>query len=140
MQSQEQKMKGEVIAQITGKTDSWSIKDVSSNGIKLENNDVGQITGKYSANFMETITVNMKQDGTSDWEGKGLQMAGTDMVVTTSKGKGHNSPPGTIAFEGDMNFMTKSSKLSWLNNTKGWIEGQANQQSQTFTATVYAKK
>jgi hypothetical protein len=140
MQAQEQKMKGEVIAQINGKTDSWSIKDVSSNGFKLENNDVGQITGKYSANFMETITVNMKQDGSNDWEGKGLQMAGTDLVVTTSKGKGHTGAQGMITFEGDMNFMTKSSKLAWLNNTKGWIEGQANQQSQTFTATVYAKK
>src|SRR2546430_9201544 len=97
MQSQQQ-TKGEVIAELRGKTDSFSIKDISSSGVKMENNDIGQITGKYQANFMETISIHMKPDGTSEWEGKGVQMAGQDMVVTTSKGHGHQTGPGTIAF------------------------------------------
>ncbi len=54
MQSQQQS-KGEVIAEMRGKTDSFSIKDITSSGVKMENNDVGQITGKYQANFMETV-------------------------------------------------------------------------------------
>src|SRR5947199_3620981 len=139
MQSQQQ-TKGEVIAELRGKTDSLSIKDISSSGVKIENNDIGQITGKYQANFMETISIHMKPDGTSEWEGKGVQMAGQDMVVTTSKGHGHQTGPGTIAFEGDVHFMTQSPRLSWLNNTKGWIDGTANQAEQSFTAKVYAKK
>ena len=139
MQSQQQ-TKGEVIAELRGKTDSFSIKDISSSGVKMENNDIGQITGKYQANFMETISIHMKPDGTSEWEGKGVQMAGQDMVVTTSKGHGHQTGPGTIAFEGDVHFMTQSPRLSWLNNTKGWVEGSANQADQTFTAKVYAKQ
>src|SRR5438094_839133 len=126
MQSQQQ-TKGEVIAELRGKTDSFSIKDISSSGVKMENNDIGQITGKYQANFMETISIHMKPDGTSEWEGKGVQMAGQDMVVTTSKGHGHQTGSGTIAFEGDVHFMTQSPRLSWLNNTKGWIDGTANQ-------------
>ena len=139
MQSQQQS-KGEVIAELKGKTDSFSIKDISSNGVKMENNDMGQITGKYQANFMETISINMKTDGTSEWEGKGIQMAGKDMVVATSHGKGKTTADGKIWFEGDVKYMTQSPTLSWLNNTKGWIEGSANQADQTFTAKVYAKK
>jgi hypothetical protein len=45
---------------------SFSIKDIGTNGIKIENNDVGQITGKYQANFMETVSIHMKTDGTSE--------------------------------------------------------------------------
>ena len=139
MQSQQQ-TKGEVIAELRGKTDSFSIKDISANGIKIENNDVGQITGKYQANFMETVSIHMKTDGTSEWEGKSIQMAGKDMVVATSHGKGRNNADGTIWFEGEQKYMTQSPSLSWLNNTKGWIEGTASQADQTFTAKVYAKK
>jgi hypothetical protein len=139
MQSQQQ-TKGEVIAELRGKTDSFSIKDITSSGVKMENNDVGQVTGKYQANFMETVSIHMKTDGTSDWEGKGIQMAGKDMVVVTGHGKGHRNADGTISFEGEQKYMTQSPSLSWLNTTKAWIEGTAIQAEQTFTAKVYAKK
>ena len=139
MQSQQQ-TKGEVIAELRGKTDSFSIKDIGANGIKIENNDVGQITGKYQADFMETVSIHMKTDGTSEWEGKGIQIAGKDMVVATGHGKGRRHADGTIWFEGEQKYMTQSPSLSWLNNTKGWIEGTASQADQTFTAKVYAKK
>ena len=137
---QTQQTKGEVIAELRGKTDSFSIKDISSSGFKMENNEVGQITGKYQANFMETISINVKTDGTSEWEGRSIQMAGQDMIVATSRGKGRNTGQGTVAFEGDVKYMTQSKNLSWLNSTKGWIEGIANQADQSFTAKVYAKK
>ena len=135
-----QQAKGEVIAELRGKTDSFSIKDISSNGVKMENNDVGQITGKYQANFMETVSIHMKTDGTSEWEGKSIQMAGKDMVVATSHGKGRQNTDGTVSFEGDVKYMTQSPNLSWLNTTKGWIEGSASQADQTFSAKIYAKK
>ena len=139
MQSQQQ-TKGEVIVELRGKTDSFSIKDISPNGIKMENNDVGQLTGKYSGNFMETVSIHMKTDGTSDWEGRGIQMAGKDMVAVTGKGKGKQNADGTVSFEGEQKFMTQAPNLAWLNNTKGWIEGTASQAEQTFTAKIYAKK
>jgi len=139
MQSQQQ-TKGEVIAELRGKNDSFSIKDISSSGVKLENNDVGQITGKYQGNFMETVSIHMKTDGTSEWESRGIQMVGKDMVVVTGHGKGHRGADGNIMFEGEQKYMTQSPNLSWLNTTKAWIEGAANQADQTFTAKVYAKK
>src|SRR5712664_3386866 len=139
MQSQQQ-AKGEVIAELRGKNDSLRIKEITSNGVKMENNDVGQITGKYQANFMERVSIHMMTDGTSEWESRGIQMAGRDMVVATGHGKGKRNADGTISFEGEQKYMTQSPSLSWLNNTKGWIEGSANQADQTFTAKVYAKK
>jgi hypothetical protein len=139
MQSQQQS-KGEVIVELRGKNDSFSIKDISSSGVKMENNDVGQITGKYQGNFMETVSIHMKTDGTSEWEGKGIQMVGKDMVVVTGHGKGRRGADGNVMFEGEQKYMTQSPTLSWLNTTKAWIEGTANQADQTFTAKVYAKK
>ncbi len=139
MQSQQQS-KGDVIAELRGKNDSFSIKDISSSGVKLENNDVGQITGKYQGNFMETVSIHMKTDGTSEWESRGIQMVGKDMVVVTGHGKGHRGADGNVMFEGEQKYMTQSPNLSWLNTTKAWIEGSANQADQTFTAKVYAKK
>src|SRR5437879_12362644 len=125
MQSQQQ-TKGEVIAELRGKTDSFSIKDIGANGIKIENNDVGQITGKYQANFMETVSIHMKTDGTSEWEGKSTQMAGKDMVVATSHGKGRSHADVTIRIEGERTDMTQSPRLAWLNNTNGSTEETAS--------------
>src|SRR5712692_8567799 len=139
MQSQQQ-TKGEVIAEMSGKTDNLSLKDIGTNGIKIENNAVGEITGKYQANFRETVSIHMKTEGTREWEGKSIQREGKDMVVATSHGKGRANADGTISFEGEQKYMTQSPSLSWLNNTKGWIEGTASQADQTFTAKVYAKK
>ena len=137
---QSQQTKGELIIELVGKTDSFSIRDISPNGVKMENNDVGQVSGKYNGNFMETVYIHMKTDGTSDWEGKGIQMIGKDMVVVTGHGKGKQNADGTVSFEGEQKFMTQSPNLAWLNSVKGWIEGSATQQDQSFTAKVYNKK
>jgi hypothetical protein len=137
--STSQKPKGELISEIKGKQASWTIKDISQNGVKMEMNDEGTITGKYSANFMETISIHRKSDGTITWESRGIEMAGPDMVVTTGKGTAKSNGPNNV-WEGEITYMTHSPKLSWLNNTKGWIEGTANQAERQYTAKVYAKK
>ncbi len=139
MQTQTTKPKGELIAEIKGKMHSWTIKEVTQSGVKMEVNDMGQITGKYNANFMETISINRKPDGTSTWEGRGIHNSGADMVVVTGKGTARQSPT-TTTWEGELTYMTKSPNLAWLNNTKGWIEGTANQAEDQFTAKVYSKK
>ena len=132
-------MKGELIAEIKGKSNSWTIKEVGKNGVTMEMNDSGEITGKYDARFMETTTIHMKPDGTMTWEGRGIQNSGEDMVVTTGKGTARRTPT-TNTWEGEITFMTQAPKLAWLNNTKGWIEGTANQVEGQFTAKVHAKK
>jgi hypothetical protein len=140
MQASSQKMKGELIAEIKGKSHSWTIKEVGKSGVIMEMNDAGDITGKYNARFMETTSIHIKPDGTMTYEGRGIQNSGPDMIVTTGKGTARNPTPTTTSWEGEITFMTQSPKLSWLNNTKGWQEGTANMADQTFTAKVYAKK
>jgi len=139
MQASTQKTKGELIAEMKGKSNSWTLKEVSKSGVTMEVNDSGEISGKYNAQFLETTTIHMKPDGSMTWEGRGMQNSGADMIVVTSKGTAHRTPT-TTTWEGDMTFMTQSPKLAWLNNTKGWTEGTANHADQTFTAKVYAKK
>jgi len=139
MQASTQKTKGELIAEIKGKSDSWTIKEVGKNGFIMEMNDSGEITGKYEARFMETTSIHTKADGTITWEGRGVQNSGPDMIVTTGKGTATRTPTST-KWEGEITFMTQSPKLAWLNNTKGWQEGTANMADQTFTAKIYAKK
>ncbi len=136
---QSQKTKGEIIGEMKGKSNSWTLREVGKNGVIMEVNDSGEITGKYNAQFLETTTIHMKPDGTMTWEGRGMQNSGPDMIIVTSKGTARRTPT-TTTWEGDVTFMTQSPKLSWLNNTKGWTEGTANQSDQTFTAKVYAKK
>src|SRR2546421_8894602 len=106
----------------------------------MESHDVAQSPAQCQGNFMETVSIHMKTAGTSEWEGKGIKMAGKDRVVATGHGKSRTNADGTISFEGEQKYMTQSPSLSWLNNTKGWIEGTASQADQTFTAKVYAKK
>jgi hypothetical protein len=139
MQASAQKSKGELIAEVKGKSDSWTIKEVGKNGFIMEMNDSGEITGKYDARFMETTTIHTKPDGSITWEGRGVQNSGPDTIVVTGKGTARRSQTGTT-WEGELTFMTQSPKLSWLNNTKGWQEGSANMADQTFTAKIYAKK
>lgn len=139
MQASALKSKGELIAEIKGKNHSWTIQEVTPSGVKMEMNDQGQITGKYNANFMETTTINMKPDGTSTWESRGIQNSGADMVVVTGKGTARRTGT-TTTWEGEYTYTTKSPNLAWLNNTKGWTEGTANEADDQFTSKVYAKK
>jgi hypothetical protein len=140
MQASTQKTKGELIADIKGKSHSWTIKEAGKNGVIMETNDVGEVTGKYHASFMETTTVHIKQDGTITWESRGMQNSGSDMIVTAGKGTAHNPTPTTIAWEGEVTFMTKSPKLAWLNNTKARQEGTGNSADKTFTGKYYAER
>jgi hypothetical protein len=139
MQTSTQKTKGELIGEIKGKQSSWTIKEINQSGVKMEMNDEGTITGKYNANFMETISIHRKPDGTSTWESRGIEMAGPDMLVTMGKGTAKSNGPNTT-WEGEITYMTQSPKLAWLNTTKGWIEGTANQAEREYTARVHAKK
>jgi hypothetical protein len=137
MQATEQK-KGELIIELRGKTVTTTIRDITQTGIKIENNDQAQVTGKYNANHMETTTISVKMDGTSDWQSKAIESTPEgDMIVITGGGKGKQTGPTTVAFDGEFHFMTQSPKLSWLNNTTGLVEGTADQAKGEFHAKIY---
>jgi len=141
MQSTTQMSKGELLFEIQGKTVSSTIKEITPHGVRIEMNDEGQTTGKINGGALNTVSVFLKPDGTNEWEGKALNTTKEgDMLVMSSKGTGHMANPTTGAWQGEVFFMTQSPRLSWLNNTKGWIEGSGDMSQRTYRGKVYAKK
>ncbi len=133
--------KGELLFEISGRTVSRTIKEITPHGVALQMNDEGQITGRINANQINTVNVFLKPDGTNEWEGKGIiNTREGDMVVASGRGTGQMANPTTGTWQGETFFMTQSPRLSWLNNSKGWIEGSGDMASGTYHAKIYTKK
>ncbi len=141
MQAQASMQKGELLYELHAKNVSTTIKDIGPNGIQLEMNDRGEFSGKLHGNHIDTVTVNQKTDGTNEWQLKSIMNTKDgDMVVVWGSGKGRMSGPTTGNWEGELHFMTQSPKLSWLNNSTGWAEGQGNMATGESHGKIYAKK
>ena len=141
MQTQTTTTKGELLYEIKSKNVTTTIKDIGPNGIQLEMNDQGEISGKLHGTHMDTVSVNAKLDGSSDFTVKSIMNTKDgDMVVVTGGGKGKSTNPQTATWQGELHFMTQSPKLAWLNNSTGWVEGQGNMATGQSSAKVYAKK
>jgi hypothetical protein len=141
MQAQASKMKGELLFEFKSKNVSTTIKDIGPSGVQIEFNDRGEISGKYHGGHIETVSVNLKTDGTNEWQTKSIHNTKDgDMVVVWGGGKGRTTGPQTGTWEGELHFMTQSPKLAWLNNSTGWIEGQANMATGESSGKIYAKK
>jgi len=141
MQAQAQKMKGELLFEFKAKNNSTTIKDIGPNGVQLEMNDHGEVSGKYHAGHIDTVSVSLKTDGTNDWQLKSIHNTKDgDMVVVWGGGQGRMSGPQTGTWEGELHFMTQSPKLAWLNNSTGWVEGQGNMSTGESSGKIYAKK
>jgi hypothetical protein len=141
MQAQTQKMKGELLFEFKSKNVSTTIKDIGPSGVQMEFNDRGEISGKYHGSHIETVSVNLKTDGTNEWQTKSLHNTKEgDMVVVWGGGKGRATGPQGATWEGELHFMTQSPKLAWLNNSTGWIEGQGNMATGESSGKIYAKK
>ena len=135
------KMKGDLLLENTGKMVSTSVRDISPTGIKLEINSQDQSKGKYKANGVSTTTVWMKTDGTSEWDTKGIQTTSEgELIAAWGKGTGKSTGPTTQSWEGETHFMTQSKKLSWLNNVKGWAEGEGNQATGESHGKIFEQK
>ena len=110
-------------------------------GVRLQMNDEAQVSGKYNAAHIETVTVFLKPDGNNEWETKAIDNTREgDMVVITGRGTGRSTTPTSAKWEGEMHFMTQSPRLSWLNNTKGWVEGTGDMAAGTYHGKIYALK
>ncbi len=124
-----------------GKTITTSVRDISPSGVKLELNDVGQVSGKYDASHVETTTVWINTDGTQRWEGKSIETTKDgDFIAVLGGGTAKNTGPTSVSWSGELTYMTQSKKLAWLNNTKAWVEGTADTAKGEFHGKVYAKK
>ena len=104
------------------------ILEITNNSVKIEINDKGIITGRYTGTQLGTIDNTANQDGTSSWSGKFMQMTNKgEMIVATGSGTGE--PPNSkdivkIRAEGEM--WTQSTRLAKLNGAKWTCEGENN--------------
>ncbi len=138
---QAQQEKGEQMFEIRGKTITRTIVDISQSGIKLQSNDEGQVSGQYDGVHMETVTIWIKTDNANEWENKAIELTKDgDFVAVWGKGTGKNTSPTKVEWSGEVSYMTQSPKLSWLNSTKGWVEGWADNVTGELHGKVYAMK
>jgi hypothetical protein len=141
MQAQSQMQKGELLYEVKSKNVTTTIKDIGANGIQLEMNDHGEVSGKFHGSHIDTVSVNVKTDGSNEWSVKSIMNTKDgDMVVVWGGGKGQATGAQSANWSGEVHFMTQAPKLSWLNNTSGWVEGQGNMATGESHAKIYAKK
>lgn len=141
MQAQTLTSKGELLLDVQGKIVTRTVQEITPHGVRVQMNVEAQATGKYNAGIINTITAFLKPDGTSEWESRAIHTTREgDFIIASGRGTGRSSGPGTSISQGEVAFMTQSPKLSWLNNTKGWVESTGDMAAGTIQAKVYSKK
>lgn len=133
--------KGELLYEVKSKNVTVTIKDIGPNGIQMEMNDRGELSGKIHGTHMDTVSVNVKTDGSNEWSVKSIgNTKDGDMFVAWGGGKGKATGPTGATWSGELHFMSQSPKLAYLNNTTGWVEGQGNMATGESSAKIYTKK
>ena len=90
------------------------------------------------ANHIETVSVLQKTDGTNEWQTKGIETTPEgDFIALWGGGTGKATGPTTQQWEGQIQFMTQSRRLSWLNGTKAWVEGEGDAAKGEFHGKWY---
>jgi len=140
MQAQAQIEKGTLLNEYHEKATTETIKEITPFGIRIEANTRGDVVGtSYSGRSLHTISQFLKNDGTVDWESKGVEVT-TDgaLVIATFHGTGRMTGPTTLKAEGEGIYMTQSPKLSWLNNKKCRVEGTSDALTSEVNSKVFA--
>jgi hypothetical protein len=114
-----------LLLDLTSKNTTRSIKDFSSEGIKLESNLEGTAKGVYDATFYATITMLVKPDRTIDYEARQIHTTSDgDTILVYYKGQSIVESPTHNKFVGETTFQTGSKNLAWLNGIKARHEGE----------------
>jgi hypothetical protein len=130
-----------MLAEIKEKVNAIIIKEFNKDGAMMQYNSSGEVKGKYQGNHIETVDVNLKMDGSNMWEVKAIETTKEgDMVMIMGKGTGKQLNASTGSFEGELTYMTKTPRLSWLNNKKGWVEGMIDQKNGQAEMKIYTEQ
>jgi hypothetical protein len=131
--------KKELLVEIKEKTNAIIIKEFNADGAMLQYNSAGEVKGRYHGIHMETVDVKLKMDGSNEWEVKAIETTKEgDIIMMTGKGTGQQEKPMEGTIMGEVTCMTNSPRLSWLNNSKGSIEGMIDQKSGDINLRIYA--
>ena len=104
------------------------ILEITNNSVKIEINDEGTITGRYTGTQLATIDNTANQDGTSSWSGKFMQITNKGEIIL-STGSGTMEPAnskGIVKIRGEGEMWTQSPRLANINGAKWTCEGESN--------------
>jgi hypothetical protein len=104
------------------------ILEITNNSLRIETNEEGTITGRYSGTQLATIDNTVKQDGTSSWTGKFMQSTNKgDIIVATGIGSAEPAnSKGIVKIRGEGEMWTESTRLASLNGARWTCEGESN--------------
>jgi hypothetical protein len=121
------------------KANTVTIEDFSRDGVKMQVNLSGKINGKYQANHVETSTDLMKMDGTMEWESRAVETTDDgDVIYVNGNGVGEQLEGTEMSIKGELLYLTESPRLSWLNNSKAYIEGVTDTRKGEAEFKIYA--
>ncbi len=122
-----QLQKGALLGELSDKLTTTAIKEVNDFGVTFEYNAAGKFTGAFTAAYSKTNNVHMKNDGTMQWHSKAfLTTPEGDLILGHGEGTGKVTGPETFVAEGELIFITKSPKLSWLDHKKFRLDATGN--------------
>ena len=100
------------------------ILEITNNSVKIEINDEGTITGRYTGTQLATIDNTSNQDGISSWSGKFMQMTNKgEIILSTGSGTmGPANSKGIVKIRGEGEMWTQSPRLANINGAK-WTCG-----------------
>jgi len=133
--------KQDMLAEIKEKVNAIIIKEFNKDGAMMQYNSMGEVKGRYHGSHIETVDIMLKMDSTNEWEVRAIEMTKeSDIVMITGKGTGRQESVMTGSFKGEVTYMTNSPRLTWLNNTKGWVEGMMDQRNNEATMKILQEK
>jgi hypothetical protein len=133
--------KSNFLVEVKQKITSITIKEFTEDGVKIEYNAMGKITGKYSGRHLETIDILRKEDGSNQWESRIIQTTTDgDVIMILAKRIGKQDTPTTVRFQGEGAIMTQSKKFNELNSMQCWIEGTNDLKNNEADFTIYTMK
>ncbi len=120
---------------------SVNIKEFSPEGIKLDITATGKVSGKVTGLVMTTHNVLMKPDGTGSGDARSVIFSNGESILMWGKITGKIVDPTPIQkIEENLNFMTSSKQLAYLNSIKGYADAVFNVGTGEYTFKVYAVK
>jgi len=130
--------KREPIAELKEKIDAIIIKDFNKDSANLQYNSTGEVKGRYHAIHAETVDINLRTDGTLDWEVRAAETTKEgDNIMISGNGTGLQESDMTSSIRGQVVCMTNSSRISWLNNLRVDVDGKIDQKNKEISMKMF---
>lgn len=134
-------MEKELLFEIKENTQAINLKEFSPEGAKLDILVSGTVSGKVTGIIMTTHNALMKPDGTGNADVRSMIFSNGEAIMVMGKANGKMVDPAPIEkIEENLTFMNASTKLAYLNTTKGWADATYNLATGEYSAKVYAVK